>query len=375
MFNLHSVNAVQHTVALQSNPPFSRSGSHLRIAHAIFTRNLAGSERYCVELANQQAALGHEVHVAGTRGSLIQQALSPKIKFHAVGRLFRTFRLKQLLAKIEPDVCHGHLSAACKALGALSHRHRTVATLHVGYKAHQHGRLGGVICVNHTQAVAIDGYRGRNCTVWNWLPDAPAANTSAGLRQKLGISSDMFLVGAVGRLHESKGVDVLISAFRRTAPDCAGLVILGDGPQRAALEKLAAGDPRIHFLGYRAAVHECLREFDLFVSPSREESFGLAILEAMSTGAPIISTATAGPSEFLQDQPVTLVAPGCVDEMTAALADAYARFNRGELPKLAYDLKPFKPALRVAEIMSFYEEVIHTREEQVVQSWEPAAAT
>ncbi|MEJ1972230.1 MAG: glycosyltransferase family 4 protein [Lacunisphaera sp.] len=65
----------------------------------------------------------------------------------------------------------------------------------------------------------------------------------------------------------------MIEAFRAVAPADAALVILGDGPQRKHLEKLRAGDDRIHFVGHRPEVHGCLRDLDLFVSPSREESF------------------------------------------------------------------------------------------------------
>jgi glycosyltransferase involved in cell wall biosynthesis len=165
------------------------------------------------------------------------------------------------------------------------------------------------------------------------------------------------LVGAVGRLHRSKGMDVLVSAFRASAPAKAALVILGDGPQLPELARLRAGDPRIHFLGYRSVTQDFLGDLDLFVSPSREESFGLAIVEAMSVGVPVIATAAEGPGEFLLDQPVTLVNPGSTEELTAALGFAHRDHVSGRRLRIAYDLSAFDPAARIGNIGDFYHQV------------------
>jgi glycosyltransferase involved in cell wall biosynthesis len=329
-----------------------------------------------VDLANHQAALGHEVHVAGMRHSPLAGALAPNVRFHGFSRLFRGLLLRRLVGRLAPDVCHGHLSAACKALGQSRGLHHTIATLHVGYKPHQHARLGGLICVNRAQAGRLHGYNGRVSTIPNWLPQPPAAASAHGLRAELGLAPGTLVIGSVGRLHESKGADVLVSSFLATAPANAALVLVGEGPQRAELEKLRAGDPRIHFVGYRSAVQDCLRDFDLFVSPSREESFGLAIVEAMSAGLPLIATAAEGPAEFLRDQPVTLVAPGSVEAMTAALADAVAEFEAGRLGRRTYDLSPFDRSARIASVMDFYGQVlVDAPQGSGVAAWAPVAAT
>lgn len=335
----------------------------------VFSSRIAGSERYCIDLANRQAALGHEVHVAGMSRSPLAAALSPGVTFHGFGRILRGMLLRRLVARLEPEICHGHLSAACKALGRLPARFHTVATLHVGYKPRQHARIGGLICVNGTQGGRLQGYRGLASTIPNWLPEFRPAAPATGLREKLGLRAGTFLIGAVGRLHPSKGMDVLISAFRATAPADAALVILGEGPQRAELEALGAGDPRIHLPGYCAEVHECLRELDLFVSPSREESFGLAIVEAMGAGLPIIATAAEGPAEFLRNQPVVLVEPGSVAALGAELSAAGGNFRAGALRPRAYDLSTFDPAARVGNVMEFYRRVIELPQPVATQSW------
>ena len=336
--------------------------SCLRILHVVFSSRLAGSERYCIDLANRQAEQGHEVHVAGMRRSPIRAELDPRVMFHGFSTpLFRRFLLRRLVIKLGVDVCHGHLSAACKALGRVSDLSATLATLHVGYKAHQHGKLDGLICVNRAQATRLDDYRGLVRTIPNWLPQDSAVTSFRGLREELGISEKALVVGAVGRLHPSKGMDLLIQAFRAAAPAHASLVILGEGPQRAELMRLRGGDQRIHLPGYRSEVRDCLKSFDLFVSPSREESFGLAIIEAMSAGLPVISTAAEGPAEFLCDQPVTLVQPDSVDALADALTQLGERFAAAALPRVTYDLSGFQPAARLASIGELYAQVLKVK--------------
>lgn len=339
-----------------------------RILHVVFSSRLAGSERYCVDLANRQAEAGHEVHVAGMRGSPIPAALDRRVRFHGFATpFFRRWRLRRLVENLGADVCHAHLSAACKALGYVSDLCATLATLHVGYKAHQHGRLDGLICVNHAQAARLSEYRGLARTIPNWLPQESGGEAGRGLRAELGLGEKTFVIGAVGRLHASKGMDLLINAFRAAAPANAALVILGEGPERAELTRLCDGDSRIHLVGYRADVRACLKSCDLFVSPSREESFGLAIVEAMSTGLPVISTAAEGPAEFLRDQPVTMVAPGSVEALAGAIMRAGEKFAAAALPRVAYDLSFFDPVARLTSISELYAQVLRMKSSRGVK--------
>lgn len=334
----------------------SPSRSRLRILHVLFSSRIAGSERYCIDLANGQAALGHEVHVAGTRGSPMEAALSPAVRFHGFATPFlRGFRVRRLMASLRADIGHAHLSPGCKALAKARSGPR-VATLHVGYKPRQHARLDGVICVNRAQMQRLGGYGGETGLVANWLPEA-GPDRPLDLRQHLGIDSATRIVGAVGRLHPSKGCDVLVSAFLKAAPADAVLVLAGEGPQRADLEKLAGGDPRIRLIGHCDNVPGFLRAIDLFVSPSREETAGLAILEAMRESLPVIATATDGPSEYLVGYPVTLVQPGSIDHLASALGVALAPDHIAGLSRICYDLRPFSRDVGVARILDFYARV------------------
>jgi len=347
--------------------PSAPSPRPRKILHAVFSRRLAGAERYCADLANRQASQGDEVHVLGRAGAMVERILDPAVRFHALRlpQLLRGQQLARLASRLGIEVAHAHLSPACKALASAPAGVARIATLHVGYKAHQHARLDGLICVNSAQLGQLGDYGGLSRVVSNWLPQPLArahTGTAPSLRAELGIAPDVFVVGAVGRLDASKGMDLLVAAFRATAPADAALVIIGEGKQRAELEKLRGSDPRIHLPGFRADVQSALAAFDLFVSPSREETFGLALLEAMMAGLPLMATATEGPREILRGRPGQLVTPNSMPALAAGLAREFAqRMARQESQRkvrVAYDLRPFDPAHSLQQIGDFYAQAL-----------------
>lgn len=130
-------------------------------------------------------------------------------------------------------------------------------------------------------------------------------------------------------------VDVFAGIRERTP---AKLVMVGDGPDRPRADERARalgvrGD--VTFLGKHLAVEEILASADLFVMASENESFGLAALEAMSCGAPVVAYEAGGVPEVVADNETGFLAPvGAVDEAARAgvrlLGDAalWDRFSR-----------------------------------------------
>ncbi len=335
--------------------------SPLTIVHVVYSSRIAGGEQHCIDLAHAQQALGHRVHIVGPSRSAIADVLNPGITYHGMALpVLRGVRLRRMVRKLQAQVCHAHLGPACKAAAKTDGVAR-IGTLHVGYKSHQHAHLDGLICVNQSQPQQLKQYGGDFRVIHNWAPVRQDAPADGNLRAELGLHPHQMLVGSVGRLHVSKGMDVLIGAFKSHAPADAVLAILGEGRDRAELEKLAAGDPRIHLLGFRRDVDTALRGMDLFVSPSREEAFPLAILEAMRAGLPIISTATQGPREMLAHQPATLVPIADVPAMGRAMAVALAGMRdvpHGERHRPSYDLSPYDRSRAVGQVVSFYGELM-----------------
>jgi glycosyltransferase involved in cell wall biosynthesis len=339
-------------------PPFEP----LILVHVVFSSRIAGGERHCIDLANAQAALGHRVHVIGSAGSAVAAALGPGVQFHGLKLpLLRGWRVAALVRRLGADICHGHLGPACKA-AAHARSATRIGTLHVGYKAHHHARLDGLVCVNRAQRAGLPGGAAPASVIYNWAPErdaaAPAGRTD--LRAELGLAPDQLLVGSVGRLHRSKGMDLLINGFKAHAPADAVLAILGEGPDEAQLRALAASDARIRLLGFRSDVDQALKSFDLFVSPSREEAFPLAILEAMRAGRPVLSTATQGPLEMLAGQPARLVPVGEAQALGLAIAEELARLRA--LPAadraVRYATSAYDRSQAVARTLGFYRDVI-----------------
>jgi sugar transferase (PEP-CTERM/EpsH1 system associated) len=134
------------------------------------------------------------------------------------------------------------------------------------------------------------------------------------------------IVGTVGRLDRVKGHGVLVDAVARLKTDPGHpvhLVIVGDGPERFALEQRihAAGLAEIvHLVGVRHDVAPLLRTFDIFCLPSLAEGISNTVLEAMATGLPVVATAVGGNPELVADgETGRLVAAGDPDPLAAGL--------------------------------------------------------
>jgi glycosyltransferase involved in cell wall biosynthesis len=117
-------------------------------------------------------------------------------------------------------------------------------------------------------------------------------------------------VGSMGRLEPQKGFDVLLRAL----PSLPGTraVLVGDGGERAALERLAAElglDGRVAFTGWSEDARAQLASFDVFVLPSRYEGFPLAVVEAMLAGRPVVASDVGSVREAVRDGATGLLVP------------------------------------------------------------------
>ncbi|ARQ69713.1 glycosyltransferase [Streptomyces marincola] len=110
------------------------------------------------------------------------------------------------------------------------------------------------------------------------------------VRGRLGLPGHAVVVGGVGRLVPGKRFDVLLRALARL-PEHVWLVLAGAGPERASLDALAVRlgvARRVVFAGDVGDVAGVLSALDVFVSPSAEETFGLAVVEALAAGLPVL---------------------------------------------------------------------------------------
>ncbi|HSG09181.1 MAG TPA: N-acetyl-alpha-D-glucosaminyl L-malate synthase BshA [Longimicrobiales bacterium] len=134
------------------------------------------------------------------------------------------------------------------------------------------------------------------------------------------------IVMHVSNFRPVKRVQDVVEVFARICQHVdARLVFVGDGPERPrALDRAEelGVRPRILFLGKHASVDELLACADLLLLPSETESFGLAALEAMACGAPVIATDVGGLPEVVDHGETGYLFPvGAVDEMAAAAVE------------------------------------------------------
>ena len=165
---------------------------------------------------------------------------------------------------------------------------------------------------------------------------APADKSTA--RQRLGLAPDALLIGTTGRLVPVKGQAVLIDAFARlkaTTGAIGGrdvqLVVIGDGPERAALEARARDlgvATATHFLGLRADVPDILPALDVFCLPSFNEGLPRSILEAQAAGVPVVSSDVGGCKHAVCPTTGLLVPPNDPEQLAQALHDILAGPDR-----------------------------------------------
>lgn len=134
-------------------------------------------------------------------------------------------------------------------------------------------------------------------------------------RRQLGLRKTFdLMVLSAGRLSNEKGIDILIDVWAMLPSSIrnrATLVVAGEGPERNALEAQAMNlnvSESIQFVGQCEDMPGLLSAADIYVAPSRRESFGLSIVEAMSIGCCVIATQVGGIPEVLGDTGVFIEA-------------------------------------------------------------------
>ena len=170
----------------------------------------------------------------------------------------------------------------------------------------------------------------KNTLILNGVDTAAFAPAASSLPRSEGlITSDGPVIGTVGRLQAVKSQHVLIDAFallRNSGawPDTLKLIIVGDGPCRAALqERIAAAGliDHVWLTGARDDIAAFMQRFTLFALPSMAEGTPITLLEAMACGLPVVASRVGGIPALVPDgEAGTLVPPGDAAALAAALA-------------------------------------------------------
>jgi glycosyltransferase involved in cell wall biosynthesis len=240
--------------------------------------------------------------------------------------------VRRHLAEMHPDVLHTHLQysdliggVAAKTLGIPS-----VTTLHVldpavTTRERVRGRLTVVARRRyHRRVIAVSEYIRRMyletgadrpehvVTVHNGISERAAPGVGAGVRSELGLGSEEPLVAVVGVLRPGKGHDLAVAAVeeaRAEIPEIR-LLIAGEGPARAEVERLASRlDGAAVLAGHRDDVMAVLDAADVLLHPTRADAFPTVLLQALAAGVPIVASGVGGIPEIVEDGRTGLLVP------------------------------------------------------------------
>lgn len=312
----------------------------LRIAHVLSTpAGVGGAELLVASLAGRSHALGDAVVVLNvfqdrTMGEELALACDPVPVRARVGSGLRhalpTRRwLQSQLHEHRPDIVHAHLARAQVLVASLPKvaNRALVSTHHHGDQFRREGRrvadladrislrrFDVAVAVSSSVEAALHGVTPRVRVIPNgWigtpLPRRPAA---------------VPIVLCIGRLRREKGHDLLLRAFPEIRAEVtdAQLHLVGDGPEREALmaltRRLGIADC-VTFFGRTDDVWPHLASASVLVQSSRTETFGIAVLEGLAAGIPVVAADVGGLPSLLEDGRAGLLVPA---DSPAALAAA-----------------------------------------------------
>lgn len=321
----------------------------MRILHVIDTLDFGGAEKVLVSLANGFAAQ-HEVSVCclSHAGELARE-LDPRITVWSMGRglgnsYVLPWKLARRLRAGRYDVVHTHNWSVFLEGGIAAWLARVPIAIHTvhgpylpcgptllqrGKRALRHA-LERWVARGFRRVVAVSD------SIRDYIPATVgiAAQRLSTVHNGVGVSIESVAarrVGealtfiTVGRLDVIKNHELMLRAFARVAgahPQ-ARLLLVGDGPQRPALEALADElglRARIELPGFRTDVADLLARADVFLMSSRYEGISIALLEAMRAGLPAVATRVGGiPETVLPQRTGLLVESGDTEAFAGAM--------------------------------------------------------
>jgi N-acetyl-alpha-D-glucosaminyl L-malate synthase BshA len=366
--------------------------------------SIGGSGIIATELGKALAGRGHRVHIMSGEMPVRFGDYQPGLAYHRVEPpsypLFRepqymlalTSKIVQVSLDERLDIVHAHYAiphatAACLARQIISVRHggvapRVVTTLHgtditvlgpdpsyseiVAFGIEQ---SDGVTAVSESLRDDTRRELGVSCdirVIHNFIDcGAYQRRDASAVRKRLAPNGEALLIH-VSNFRPVKRLSAVVEIFarvRRTMP--ARLVLVGDGPDGGAAARMArqlgvADD--VLFLGEQDALVPLLSAADVFLLTSSQESFGLAALEAMACGVPVVASKVGGVPEVVEDGVSGFLHPqddlaGMAHSVLALLGDSRLRRRIGDAASRAAHGR-YCEEMIVPQYESYYQELL-----------------
>ena len=185
------------------------------------------------------------------------------------------------------------------------------------------------------------------------------------LRGEFGLSEDSRIIISVGELNKNKNHAVIIKALAELKDDNVHYFLAGNGPLKNELIDLAKScsvSENVHFLGYRRDVPALFKCADVFAFPSRREGLGMASIEAMSSGLPIVTSDRHGINDYSENGKTGYKYhpddyKGFAEGIGKILADNELKRNMGEYNKRM--AKNFTVEASMDALVKIYKELLN----------------
>ena len=301
----------------------------MKILHVITSLRTGGAEKLMVDLLPRFRKLGDDVELLlfdGERTPFYEQLEQSGVTIHKLGinrnvynplNIFGLFRYMR-----KYDIVHSHLTAPqlfaaigslfcstilCTTEHATSNRRRTFK-LYSYIDKWMYSRYKKIICISDGTENSLCSYvRGRiptsTCVIYNgvdivkYVDALPIKENSL-----LDLTKHYFIIMMVAGFRPAKDQDTLIRALTHL-PYNFHAFFVGDGIRKSECEKLADSlkvRERCHFLGVRGDVPSLMKIANVVVISSHWEGFGLAAVEGMASGRPVIASDLDGLREVVQ---------------------------------------------------------------------------
>ena len=323
----------------------------MRVAHVHRMRGIGGSERHLLTLLPALAERGIEPVFVGlddpawNPADFYDALRVPAVRLQAP-RDLDPILLMKLVRSLDADVVHTHLVHADVYGGVAAKLRRTklVSTKHNDdpFRAGPFRHVERALAHAADRVVTISDSLRRFTIERVGIPASKVETIHYGLDEPPApwgenppdaVPADARVLLSVSRLTPQKGIDTAVQALS-LLPEDVVLVVLGEGPERDTIEQLAeeqAVSSRVFLPGRVPDVAAWLRRAAVYVHPARWEGFGLAVLEAMVSGLPVVATNVSSLPELVVDgETGFLVPPDDPAALAAAVERALAQPALGE---------------------------------------------
>ena len=185
-----------------------------------------------------------------------------------------------------------------------------------------------IVCINAEDQKRAEGFHLRRGGAVVRIPGPgldlnrfqPGAEERKPLRAKLSLSQEDFVFLSVGELNKNKNHETVIRAFAAIKQERMKYLICGDGPERKRLNKLIAAlgmEDSVFLCGYQENIERYYQCADCFLFPSLREGLGMAALEAMACGLPLIAADNRGSREYAGENAILCEAQNVVQFASA----------------------------------------------------------